>query len=319
MITIRGYEVDVDVARELNKYDWNRARFAGEKFLACSPFRNERHPSFAVRLDNGVWIDSGSDDEEWRKGNFVKLLAWLRNETYEETEDYLLVEYRSLDFKNVDELELNLNLSLEEEKKFLPLNSDVLKPYLFRHSYLGKERGIEERYQRAFRVGYCKQSRAITFPWFDKNGSLINIKFRSVKDKRFWYYAGGQPIKKHLYGLHIVYKTNSKRVFVVESEIDCITLWQNQIPAIALGGANLTKRQRELILQSPIETVVIATDNDKAGKKIAKSIIQELNGLLELEEIILPEYAKDVNDLSSDEIMSIVDKTRSIGLNFSSV
>lgn len=317
MITIRGRSVEVDVARELMKYEWRKVRWAGEKFLACSPFRDERRPSFAVRLDTGVWIDSGSTDEEWRKGSFVKLLAWLRNETWAETEDYLLSEYASFDLGDVDSLRLDFSGLRLEEPAPEPLDPAILDQYRFRHPYLSERRGIEEKYQRGFRVGYDRASRAVTFPWFDRHGRLVNVKFRSVVDKRFWYLPSGQPIKNHLYGLHHVHRKGERRVFLVESEIDAITLWQAGFPAIALGGASMSPAQKGLILQSPIEELVLATDNDAAGRRIADSVANQLNGYLSLWRMEIPEDKKDVNDLTREELIEAAHNVKPLTIGWS--
>ena len=312
---IRGHNVEVDIAKELRNYDWSRPRWTGSKFLACSPFRAERVPSFAVWLDSGTWNDSGADDEDWKSGNLVKLLAFLRNESYEETEDYLLTEY-CVSYGDVESLRLNIDLT-QTETKAVPLDPNILTCYSFRHPYLTEQRSIDEKWQQGFRVGYCKRSRSVTFPWFDYRGDLVNIKFRSVTDKIFWYYRGGQPVKNHIYGLNFVHKTKKSRVFIVESEIDAITLWQTGHAAVALGGANMTQRQRDLLLQAPIEELVIATDNDRAGRKIADSIVKQLSGYLTLKTITLPEQVKDVNELSRERLIEITSTLCDVGFTLS--
>lgn len=310
-VRVRGLELQVDIMEELSPYEWSRPRTVGEKFLACSPFRFERNPSFAIRLDDGRWIDSGSDDEDWKKGGLVKLLSFLRNETSYETEEYLLEKYH-IDFGG-DDVELRMELKLEGERP-KPLDMSLLDQFAFRHPYLEKERGIEERFQYGFRIGYDKKSNSITFPWLDKNGQLVNVKFRSVKGKRFFYLPEGQPIKNHLYGLNHVRRKGAKKIFVVEAEIDCITLWQAGFPAVALGGANMTRKQRDLILQSGIEELVIATDNDKAGHEIARSIFERLGGYIMIQRISFPNNVKDVNEMTTSQLLSAVGQSYQINL-----
>lgn len=297
-VRVRGQELEVDIRAELEQYEWRKARWTPEKLIACSPFRHERKPSFAVRLDNGVWIDSGAYEQEWRQGNFVKLLAFLRNETERETEDYLLALYGH--HRNDSDLTLehmNLDLTLERpEPRYL--DPSILCGYAWRHPYLERERGLGEEVQRKFRVGYCRKSRAVTFPWFDRRGRLVNVKFRSVYDKRFWYHSEGQPIRNHLYGIHAVHAVGAEEVWVVESEIDALTLWQAGKAAVALGGARFSEEQRRLLLQSPAKTVVIATDNDKPGQRILCSIYDSLAGYLEVKKMHWPySQCKDINDL----------------------
>jgi 5S rRNA maturation endonuclease (ribonuclease M5) len=308
MLLIRHYEVDVDFEQELRQFDWVKPRWKDNKLIACSPFRNETHPSFAVTYDKGgIFIDSGGEGE-WRSGRFTKLLSWLRNETEDETEEYLLEKYFIVGFRDTDELELSFDDWEQPKKTNEDIPFSVLEYFKFKHSYLERKRGIEEIYQRALKIGYDPEKEAVSFPIFDKHGKLINIKFRSVKSKIFWYY-NNNPVREHLYLLDLILKKKSKRVFLVESEIDAITLFKNGFPAVAVMGSSLTKKQKRLILDSGIETLVLATDNDKAGRRLAKSIHGQLGGLLNIEEMTFPEHFKDVNDIPTDELIQYANNT----------
>jgi 5S rRNA maturation endonuclease (ribonuclease M5) len=316
VIKIRGYDVDVNVEEELRMFDWVSATWKEDRLICCSPFRDEVHPSFAVHLDTGVFIDSGGDGE-WRKGHFVKLLSWLRNETWTETQEYLLEKYFQLYFKDTDSLELNFDGWVTKKKEEVILPDETLQQFAYRHPYLERVRGIEDKYQRALKIGYDNEKQAIAIPHYDKDKRLINIKFRAVKDKRFWYYHTGQPVGQHLWGLWLVILKGWKRVFLVESEIDAMTLLKNGIPAIAVCGSQMTRRQRSLILEhSGIDTLVLATDNDKAGRRLKESIVQSLNGLIELEEMWFPEWYKDVNDIPTNELLKYTCNTKAISFKF---
>lgn len=306
---IGDYEVDVDFEAELREFSWNRPRWKENKLIACSPFRNEQHPSFAVTYDKGgIWIDSGGEGE-WRSGGFIKLLSWLRNETYEETCEYLLEKYFIVGFRDTDELELDFSrMVTKPKKKFEEISESVLDDYKFTHSYLEKRRGIGEIYQRALKVGYDPKKKAVSFPILDKNGKLVNIKFRSVQGKMFWYY-NNNPVREHLYLFFLVDRKKEKKVWLVESEIDAITLYQNRFPAIAVMGGSLTKHQRRILLDSEIETLVIATDNDKQGERLSRDIQSKLGGFMNLEEMTFPEHYKDVNDIPTDELLLYANDT----------
>lgn len=299
MIIVRGQEIEPDITAELSQYDiWDREKWTGSRLIACSPFRHEGTPSFAVNLDNGTWIDSGGDGH-WRKGNFIQLLSFLRNETYEESEDYLLSMYSPL-LGDLDSLVLSMRLTGEKQIKKVFTNDDLIR-YAYRHGYLSS-RGIGEQVQKAFKIGYDRESKAIVIPWTDRKGNIINFKFRSISDKRFWYASGGQKIGNFIYGMHMVYRKKSKRVAIVESETDCLYLWQFGIAAIALGGSNISKAQRRMLIQCPTETYIIATDNDKQGEKAKRQIIEVLSGIKEIEHVVFPEGIKDVNELTPDQV-----------------
>jgi DNA primase len=306
-VLIRETEVEVDIAEELEPYmdSFSRARVRGEKMQSCSPFRHEATPSFAVNLETGVWIDSGAEDEHWMKGNFTKLLAFLMGVTYDEAEDYLWQKYRTI-YNDMDNWVLEV--SLPEEKEYKIVAKEDIKQYMYRSPYLAN-RGITEKVQRAFKIGFDTESKAVVIVWHDKDGNIINLKFRSVKNKIFWYLPDGQPIKQHIFGLHFIHKMKTKTVFVVESETDAMYLWSHGIPAIALGSASLSKAQEKLILNSPIESLVLAFDKDKAGARCREDVKKRLMGKVDLWEMPIPNGCKDINDIPQDKIMEATGKS----------
>lgn len=304
---IRDYEIDIDVFDEISNYEWKNGRRKGEEFICCSPFRDEQHPSFSINLETGLWIDFGSDDDYWKKGNFTKLIAFLENISPEEAEEMLLDSY-GLVVDDTDSLELNINIQMESEAKYF--SKDELRPYLFRNREYLLKRGISDEIMKLFVVGYDKEKEAVAFFWMDaKTGKVAAIKFRSIKGKQFYYMEGGQPVRNHIFGLYQVMQRKYKEVFIVESEIDALYLWSlpTPIPAIALGGSNFSEKQKQLLLMSGIESLVIATDNDSAGYRIKMQLIRELGGHFNLKQLCLPPYAKDVNDVSPAELMNYIE------------
>lgn len=305
-VMIRGRNIAVNIERELDAFEWNKKSIRGGKLLACSPFRkggNERHPSFAVRLDNGVWIDSGAKDDSWRKGSFVRMLAALRGEDEAETEEYLLNVYDA-NYADVENLSLDLNLQLDKSYKEIHLPHIMLDQYKFRHPYL-ERRGIDEKTQRLFYIGYDRDSKAITIPWYNRFGAFTNIKFRSVVEKKFWYLKGGGKISDHVYGLDLIVSQKIKRAFITESEIDCMYLWANGFHAVALGGSSISVPQRENLMKSGIRELVIATDNDPAGEKAGQRIANAMAGWVDIEKLVIPHGKKDVNELSPSELFTV--------------
>lgn len=304
-LKVNGHLVEVDYPAELEQYmdRLEKVRIRGEKVQACSPFRSERHPSFAVNLDNGSWVDSGADSEGERKGSFISLLAFFRGETLEETSDYLLEKYSHF-LDDTDNLKLDLKLQLNEPEVHV-LGQDKYKDIVGKPSEYLFNRGIQVKTQRFFETGMGKKGDSIALPWHDVNGRIINIKYRSIKGKEFWFTKGGQPIKQHVYGLFAVKKLGFKEVWAVESEIDCLYLWSNGIPAIAFGGASINEVQKNLILNSGIETLVIATDADVVGRRFAEVLKYEFLGVFDIKMVNFPDGVKDVNELGYVELINI--------------
>lgn len=293
IIPIRGVDYDIDVKGELRQFDWVKPRWTDDKLIAASPFRYDRTPSFMVRLQPygrypaGVWTDSGAYDDEWRSGNFVKLLSFLRNESYEETEDYLRTKYGVSDDGAIKLIAPRLKV-----KRYRQTLDKAIEPAVT--EYLTR-RGISADVQRLFGVGYDANSQAVMFPWRLPDGRLANVKYRKTHDKAFWYERDGWPIRELVYGIDVIYSQNVRRATLVEAEIDALSFWTVGIPAIAVGGASFNEAKRDMILRSHIEEIVIATDNDKPGERLREEIELELRGNLLLKHARFVDV-KDANE-----------------------
>ena len=298
---IRGMEVEIDFLDELNVYDFDKVRQRGSEFLCCSPFRKERSPSFSLNIDSGLWIDYGAVDDEYRKGNFIKLLAFLRDESYQETTEYLLEKYFKK-LENTDDLKLNLNINLPCENLI-----DIANPYagkIYKTDYF-TNRGITPRVQELFELGFDDEASAVAMPWHDALGNIINIKFRLVGDKTFFYDKQGKAIKHYVYGLHLIKRYGLKTVAICESEIDAMYLWSSGIPSIALGGSHISDNQINQILSSQLNEIIIATDNDKVGRELAKELEGIFSPHLVVSTLEFITDAKDVNECSTEVITSM--------------
>lgn len=297
---IKEYNLDVDILEELQNFEWVGEVIKGIKFIACSPFRSERHPSFACNLETGTFIDSGNSDEFYHKGNLVKLLAALRNEDYETIEDYLIEKYATI-LADTEALELHLNLYGEEEKPLVIERTDIKHLYTHPTDYF-TNRGISLEVQRLFGLGFNSESGTVAMLWTDSHNSIVNIKYRKVAEKVFFYEKGGQPIKNYVYGIYQCIMRKAKRVYICESEIDALTLWTYGLYAIAVGGSSLSDNQKQIILSAGIEELVIATDNDIVGKRFMETLKINFEGILTILFFPFPHSVKDVNDMSKEQI-----------------
>jgi 5S rRNA maturation endonuclease (ribonuclease M5) len=287
--------MDIDIRAELEKYSWIKPRWSSDKLIAASPFRYDHSPSFFVRLEQygdypaGTWSDSGAYDDEWRSGNFVKLLSFLRNETYEETEEYLRGEYGWQDdttgFVSIRPVRLRIQRARQS------LSAEILERYTEDNSYLMK-RGISERVQRQLGVLYDTQQKAAVIPWRLANGVLANVKYRKTYGKTFWYEKGGRPIRELVYGI----ERAGPLSVICEAEIDALSWHTAGVAAIAVGGASFNILKRDIILRSPIEELIIATDNDKAGGKLRKEIEVAMSGHVRVRQAYVRSDCKDANE-----------------------
>ena len=291
IIRIGPYEIDLNISQELAEYDWGyNARWSADKLIAASPFRYDSTPSFFVNLETGGWADSGAVDDDYVKGGFVKLLAYLRGETPEETADYLLAEYgRLYTIEEGEDIRLP-ELRVRQRVKYRSLTPDCVaqatSPYLL-------TRGISAEAQQQFGIGYSVELPGYTaMPWHSPEGRLANVKYRSTRGKTFFYEKGAQPIRTLVYGLDIINRTRADTAVLCEGEIDAMSWATAGVPAIACGGSSISPEQIDAIKRSSIRRMLGGGDNDPAGQRLNKEIKRRLNGFVEIYDV---DY-KDCND-----------------------
>ncbi|SHE65898.1 Toprim-like [Seinonella peptonophila] len=302
---IRGLDIPVDVEEELNEFEWEQATWSHEKLIACSPFRDDNRPSFycwlydSDRAPAGAWGDSGGI--EFEKGNFITLLSYLRDETKEEIEEYLLEKYGPIESPGNGDFYLRPLRYVSEQRT----NKITLSPALLQgiepHPYL-VNRGIPREIQAALNIGYSKEKNAIAIPWFHPNGEIATIKYRRIDSKFFWYEKGSTATRQLLYGIDIFHKKPYLDTAVItEAEIDSMTAMTAGFPSLATGGTSWTKEKQNLILQTNIKNLIIATDNDEAGEKLKRDIIEGLGSALNLFDVSFPYGCKDLNEVGNAE------------------
>lgn len=200
------------------------------------------------------------------------------------------------------------------------------------------KRGYEPQILQRYSVGLCNNAskpmdQRIVFPVFDNQGKyVIGCTARSVYEKCSnckMYHCGQKECPKDLYWLHAKWMNSSKfkptnhlynfwnargpilkskQLIVVEGPGDVLKLEQAGIHnGIGLFGANMSEEQRVLIEKSGAQEILIATDNDEAGKKAQRQIYNKLHRLFKVKTLEFTK--KDVAELSEDEIRGLVNDT----------
>lgn len=208
---------------------------------------------------------------------------------------------------------------IEGDKRFV--EEEELDRYRWTHPYWAKRGIIEDWVIDLFDLGYDREKQMITMPVRDVQGRCEFVAKRSVKTKFFQYPEG---VSKPLYGLYelnvagMSYSANGrgsakkaplfKDVFICESMIDCILLWQSGYYAVALNGLG-NDRQFKQLRNLPCRHLILATDNDEAGQKARIRIKKNVTNKL-FSEINFPEGIKDIGECSREQIDSIIDWER---------
>lgn len=316
-MVINGIEIKIDLEQYLTSKGLQGIRFVGNNLMAQCPFHDDRKPSFGVNLSTGAYNCFGCG----AKGSFVNLVKHLEHfDTEHDAGEYLARVYGVYTTTTNTPLDLTFDLQDQNSKPYY-IPNDMLLSYRYRHPYLGK-RGISEKVQRLFEIGYSKEHRAITIPWRDHAGRLLTVKMRQTFRKAFWFVPPMPPQikKKTLWGLNKVIENGHKIVAISEGEIDGLSIWQvEKVGVVSLGGNVLTPEQAVRLKQClPSDAeVIVFTDNDAGGDLAKRSIINQLSGhflITAVDWSLIPSNPKDANDLSSEQIIRLLNNRREVGL-----
>lgn len=292
-----------------------RASEGREWIQATCPYHDDRHASFAVNSDSGVFKCQACG----ASGNFVQLVKHVEeHDTAYDAEQSLIARFAR--FVPATDEALDLEFDDGEEETFV-----TLMPTFPRNGAYLNGRGITDETQATFGVLYDPTHKAMMFAWTDAKDSVVTFKYRSVVDKRFWYDPPVTPgrLKRILYGFHLA-KT-SPLIVVCEGEIDAMSVAQAGFSAVALGGANLSLSQATLLRNSTADEICVFTDNDVAGRKARAAIVDAMLGhkrvsVVDWSNPPIARY-KDANEILVDRgdgtIRAMIDTRIPVGLSLS--
>ncbi|CAB5220367.1 MG010, DNA primase-like protein [uncultured Caudovirales phage] len=178
----------------------------------------------------------------------------------------------------------------------------VLRAYQATPTDLWASRGFSEKAIRMAGLGFDLDSNAGVIPFRTHNGNLLGVIRRYVDPtvKPKYRYPAGAPISQTLWGAWMMIDTDT--VAICEGSLDAVSLWDADIPAVALLGCRMSDTQERLIGAMGINKVVLFLDNDKAGKEATKDIANRLRRRYLVSTATYPDrYAKDPGELSIDE------------------
>ncbi len=164
---------------------------------------------------------------------------------------------------------------------------------------------ILEKYKISIQSAYIPAvedfQTCITFPYF-RNGEIVNIKYRS-KNKNFRQIAGAEKI---LYGIDDI--ENNSWAIIVEGEVDKLSFAEAgiyNVVSVPDGAPPPNSRSTDIKFEylencktqlDKLEKVIIAVDNDAAGKMLEQELKRRL-GVERCWRVEWSENCKDANDV----------------------
>ena len=252
-------------------------------YVGLCPFHNEKTPSFNTRKDKNTFKCFGCG----KGGNAIDFVSLHDNLGFVDA------------VKKVAEI---CNFTLEEDSK------EIIKP-VHRLEKLSKEfldnfenvRKISNNTLLRFGITEAiewmpkakKEIKVVCFNYL-RNGELINIKFRG-KNKDMKLAKDAELI---FYNLDAIQETED--CVIVEGEIDCLSLHEAGIyNCVSVpNGANSNLKYVDNCYEYFInkKKIVIATDNDEAGRKLRDELMFRF-GVDRCYMVDFPEDCKDSNDV----------------------
>ena len=262
-----------------------------DEFQLRCPFHEDSRASCSINLEKGVWICFAGCGQ----GSLEYLLQKLLGKSREEIDSLLLnyeVDY-SLSF-----LDAYLETAEEEEEEMLEVSIEYDKtrvpPWIF-------DRGFNRETLIEWECGADIEG-SLVIPVKDGEGRLVGTITRRLNREPKYLYSQGLRKSRLLFGGHKI--ESCKFVYITEGSLDAMWLHQNNLPAVSLLGATMSKVQEELLMQLPVEELVLCLDNDKAGEIGMQKALTSLSARCRVSRVNLPGGYKDVQDIKDVTVLN---------------
>jgi hypothetical protein len=306
---------------------------SGNDIMVQCPFHGngqERKPSMGIRKSDGIG-HCFACHEVHTLPEIVSFVFGHNDDMFgKQGMKWLIKNFGTVQIEERKDVEIDLGRDNTAHKdtgnsdKSQWVSEEELDSYRYYHKYWGERGIIDDDIIELFDLGFDRETNSITFPVRDVDGNCLFVARRNVKSKIFNYPKG---VEKPLYGLYELaymvygkgkwkytlsgpidggkeYKVTATMnfpsdIFITESMIDCILLWQAGHYAVALNGTG-SELQYEQLRKLPIRHLILATDNDKAGRLAKEKIRKNVPNRL-ITEIDFPSDIKDIGDLGKSK------------------
>jgi len=289
----------LDVKGLLQNYGVKNITFNGKDALFCCVFHDDHTPSCSMNLKTGVFHCFSCH----AKGTVIDFVAKMENIDYEEAKTKIIS--KGITKIEIDLMELVRRKLFPEEKKVSEfLDESVLNKYKgFMHKSI-LERIPNKEVLKQFEISYSKEQNRTILPVRNHQGKLVGITAQSI-NKEIPRFKTLEPIKgfkksNYLYGLNLC--KGKLLIAICEGHFDVINFYNHGFPfAVGIMGSFMSEIQKNLLTRYT-NHVVLALDNDEAGKNATKKIAEQLKGIVKINVITYPEGRKDPGEMNQVEL-----------------
>ena len=229
-------------------------------------------------------------------GDLEKAKSWLR------TDVELDIDFISRQLDEAKKTYIHL-------PKLVPMSEARLAVFGDVRIWAANERGISIDACNRYGVRWQANDSSWILPirTVDHN-KLLGWQEKGQLSRRFFNRPPGVPKSKTLFGMNC---WGEDQMIVVESPLDAVKLASVGIPGgIATFGATVSQEQIEIMRRA--KTLVIAMDNDAAGKKSSQTLLATFRKVgIECWFFNYSDFqAKDIGDMTQDQIHWGIDNAR---------
>ena len=158
----------------------------------------------------------------------------------------------------------------------------------------------------------CKVNQYLDFmiPAKNADNEVLGWISRRLQAIPKYLFSRGFKKSQTLFGINHI--KEEQDLYIVEGALDCMWLKQHGYASVGVLGANLSKKQIDLLGEINPSRVVLALDNDATGKKGISIGTFDLNNKFMLSYIKLPKNIKDVQEIRNIKDINKIIKTRSL-------
>jgi len=266
-------------------------------YVATCPFHKqgkESNPSFSFNIDTGVWkcFTCGV------AGDLDKLHYKITGKPRQVTLEHAL--------RIIDELEYKPVIPDHDEK--VQITEEELKEYRKRvHEDIYKRVHESKEVINHFELGFDINKHKTIIPVRDAYRNLVGYSERASQSFGSRYI---DRLKKSKYVYHLWHVKEYEEAIVTEGPFDVINAYALGFPnTIGLFGMRMSAKQETLILRY-FKTLVLALDNDNAGREGIEFIKERLQGRINLGVFQFPPEKKDLGELTKEELKTGMQNTK---------
>ena len=269
-----------------------KAKLQGDQLVGLCPFHPEKNPSFSVNIKTGQWIcRSGCGS-----GNIINFHARINNISEEEALRDLTRKYGTI--------KTTPRSSRKKDPSTIPIETlakfkDIPKAPL---NYAITKRGWSKEIILKHQIGFVSEGKrpAYAIPIFDETGALVNIRTYAPETETkilSWKKGFGSS---RLFPLSVLQEAreSGSPVILCEGEPDALCGLSHGLYCIThtTGADNW---HDPFNVQFKGLDVVIAYDNDEAGRKGARRVCRHLPLFAKSVSLITwPDWMQDKEDLT---------------------